>query len=188
LSDRKKGMGASVWFGVVLLAAVGAAVWFRDELRPVWALAQPTVEPVWQHLMTPSLWPNWVAYLVSIPSALAGLFLGWRYLQYRKSSQRLFKELTYLGSVWRWNSPADLPMALKPYCPSCNALLVYEELGGRFGNQPQSVALHCEACQTIPTEQPGTWKYLQARTAREIERLIRTGEWRQHLPEHEDLR
>jgi len=169
---------------VAVVAAAGAAVWFKDELRPVWVLAQQTVEPLGQHLMTPSLWPNWVAYLVCIPSALAVLFLGWRYLQYRKSSGRLFKELTYLGSVWRWNSPADLPKALKPYCPNCNALLVYEELGGRFGSQSQSVALHCETCQTIPTEQPGTWKYLQARTAREIERLIRTGEWRQHVPDH----
>lgn len=176
-------MFVTVLLAVAVVAAAGAAVWFKVELRPAWALAQQTIEPLWQHLMTPSLWPNWVAYLVSIPSTMAVFFLAWRYLQYRKSSSRLFKELNYLGSVWRWNSPSDLPNALQPYCPSCNTLLVYEELGGRFGNQSQSVALHCEACQTIPTEQPGTWKYLQARTAREIERLIRTGEWRQHVPD-----
>lgn len=184
MSDRKKGMFATVLLTVVVVAATGAAVWFKAELRAVWALAQQMVEPLWLHLMTPSLWPNWVAYLVCIPSALAVLFLGWRYLQYRKSSHRLFKELSYLGSVWRWSSLSDLPHALQPYCPSCHGLLVYEELGGRSGSQAQSVTLHCEACQTIPTEQPGTWKYLQARVSREIQRLIRTGEWRQHVPDH----
>lgn len=100
-------------------------------------------------------------------------YLGWR-----------FKELRFLGSVWRGNSLSGLPHALEPYCPTCQDLLVYEELGGRFGSQPQSVALYCENCQTILTEQSRTWKYLQARTAREIERLSRTGEWRQHVPEH----
>jgi len=181
LSDRKKKMGASIWLGAVLLAAVGTAVWFRDELRPTWTLAQQTMEPLWSHLMTPSQWPNWATYLGCLSSVVLVVYLVWRYLDDRKNSHRRFKELQYLGTIWRWKSMSDLPRALRPYCPTCQSLLVYEELGGRFGSQSQSVVLHCEQCQTIPTEQPGTWKYLQARVAREIQRLIRTGEWRQHV-------
>jgi hypothetical protein len=167
-----------------VLVAAGAAVWFRVELGPAWVLTKQTAESLWTHLLAQSLWPNWTAYAVGIPSAVAVVYLGWRYLDNKKNSHRRFKELPYLGSIWRWNSLSDLPNALQPYCPSCQGLLVYEELGGRYGNQAQSVALHCEACQTIPTEQSGTWKYLQARVAREIQRLIRTGEWRQHVPGH----
>jgi len=160
----------------------GAAVWFKDELQPAWMLAQQSAQPLWRHLMTPSQWPNWAAYALSVPSALIVIYLVWRYLDDRKNSHRRFKELQYLGTVWRWKSLSDLPHALRPHCPSCQSLLVYEELGGRFGSQSQSVVLHCEKCQTIPTEEPGTWKYLQSRVSREIQRLIRTGEWRQHVP------
>ncbi|MDR3372006.1 hypothetical protein [Rhodoferax sp.] len=134
--------------------------------------------------MLPSIWPTWAIYLVSMPLTMAFVYLGWRYLHSRKNSYGRFKELPFLGAVWHWNSLSDLPHALKPVCPSCQSLLVYEELGGRFGNQPQSVVLHCEKCESILTEQPGTWKSLQARTAREINRLIHTGEWRQHVPTH----
>ena len=162
----------------------GLTMSFKEMLESAWAATQQTAESLWAHLLAQSLWPNWAAYVVGIPSAMAVAYLIWRYLDDKKNSHRRFKELPFLGSVWRWSSLSDLPHALQPYCPNCQGLLVYEELGGRYGNQAQSVALHCEACQTIPTEQSGTWKYLQARVEREIQRLIRTGEWRQHVPGH----
>jgi hypothetical protein len=168
-------------------AGLGAAVWFRDGLNHAWAPVLQAIAPIWMHLLAQSRWPNWAVYLVTVPSVISVAYLGWRYLHRRKYPHWRFKELRFLGTLWRWNNLSDLPHTLEPYCPTCQGLLVYEELGGRSGSQPQSVALYCENCQMILTEQPGTWKYLQARIAREIERLSRTGEWRQHVPHHQSF-
>jgi hypothetical protein len=59
--------------------------------------------------------------------------------------------------------------------------LVYEDAGGAYSTEPRRTLLHCERCNAVRTRHDGNVDYFKGRVIREIERLIRTDEWRTHV-------
>ncbi len=100
------------------------------------------------------------------------------------------KELTWLdlytedrieSVVWRWHYVGSQIMGTAPYCPSCEAHLVYSEQYDR--GWPRTVnrtEFHCEHCGVVRTSINGDHDYAIAKVEREIDRRIRTGEWKHH--------
>jgi hypothetical protein len=76
------------------------------------------------------------------------------------------------GDIWN----------LVSFCPTCDLQLVYSEgyLGG-YRAAGTTTKLLCENCKTQVMEADGNYKQLEAKVQREIERRIRTGEYRESL-------
>lgn len=183
MADKKDGIGSEFIKGIG--GAVGAAVclWIASWYEPFWKTFSGFMQLGWRKLMAQSQWPNWSAYLVSLLAAISLLRWAFKAWSSRKDSLSRFHQLNSVGSVWRWNVISSHPIALQAYCPECDMRLVYEETGGRFTNEAQTVVLRCEKCDVVRTSEPGDMKYLNNRVSREIDRLIRTGEWRRHVPD-----
>lgn len=183
MADKEEGFGSAFWKGAAGTVGAGIALWLIGWLKPLWSFTQDAFRSLFTHLAAQSQWPNWSAYLVSSLAAMA--FFSWalRYWRNRKDNHNRFNQFSFLGSVWRWNGISSLPYGLRPYCPMCDTMLVYENTGGYYSGEDKRVTLHCERCRTSPVVEPGDMNYLRERVTREIDRLLRTGEWRGHVPE-----
>lgn len=87
--------------------------------------------------------------------------------------------------VWRWRYLASQIIDLYPYCPACDAQLVYEELfdedSMRWQRTVNRTAFHCEHCGDVKTTIEGDRRYVMAKVEREITRRIRTGDWKRQI-------
>lgn len=164
--------------GVLVLNLLGL-------LGQFWTLLGQVNMSISKHLFAQSLWPNWLAYLSSLWPALLLARWALRRWRNRKSSTSRFKKLTLDGVVWRWSGVMMVSHGLKSFCPACDNGLVYEERGvGYLGER--RVRLFCDRCNVSRTDQPGGFADLQNRVDREIDRLIRTGQWRRHVDDAHD--
>ena len=177
------------WFGALAKGALGAAggalaLWLMGLLSPLWSWVQNASGSLWTHLMAQSSWPNWLAYVISLPAAAACLRWALRHWRNRKDSTWRFHQLSFMGVVWRWEPTSGLPDRVRFYCPRCDTRLVYELMAGDLYSGAQArIALHCETCNCERLQMVGNLDYLNARIIREIDRLHRTGEWRRHVPD-----
>jgi hypothetical protein len=105
----------------------------------------------------------------------------------RKDNHNRFTQLNIGGVVlWRWRFISNNPTGLTPYCPTCDSQLVFDiEYSSTYPVTVQSTVLICERCnRNHPVlREDGTYEGIVKRVSREIDRLIRTGEWRRHVPD-----
>ena len=83
--------------------------------------------------------------------------------------------------VWRWRYAANTIVNLHPFCPSCDAELIYEEQRPNprhrlWDDTPIATVLHCETCGVPRGTLQGDYRYACSSVEREIRRRIRTGE------------
>lgn len=87
--------------------------------------------------------------------------------------------------LWRWNNSLGQYVTPHPFCPQCDAALVYEEKFDESGMQwPRSInrtEFYCENCRSVKATIEGDREYAIAKISRERERRIRTGEWKQQI-------
>ena len=183
MSKESGTIGLEFAKGAAAAGGAGLFLWLVGWLKPVWSFAHQAFESLWMHLMAQSQWPNWSAYLVSLLAAISALRWAFKAWSSRKDNHNRFNQFNFLGSGWRWNTISHRPIGLVAYCPDCDIRLVYEETGGRFSDEPKTIALQCEKCDVVRTCELGDLKHLTSRVSREIDRLVRTGQWRQHVPD-----
>lgn len=183
MADEKGGIPSAFWKGAAGAVGAAATVWVAGWFEPFWKYCVGYIAAGWSHLMASSQYPNWSAYLVSLLALISALIWAFMAWSSRKDNQKRFNQFNFLGSGWRWNTISNSPVGLLAYCPECDIRLVYEETGGRFSDEPKTIALHCEKCDAVRTCELGDLEHLNGRVSREIDRLIRTGQWRQHVPE-----
>ena len=159
---------------VVLTVVVGA-------FPSAWTWFKGVVSAVGHHLGMSSGWPNWMSYLLALIAVQNIVSLAMRWSRTRNDAQSQFTEFSFLGGKWRWLLTSGTPSSLLSFCPVCDGQLVYEETGDGYGSR-RVVKLHCERCQAVRVEQGGNLSDLKGRVCREIERQLRTGEWRQSVP------
>lgn len=112
---------------------------------------------------------------------LLSLIIVWRslrpWLKRRKSTHQPrvsdYQTDQFFGAIWRWNYYGSSPRNLAAFCPTCDTQLVY--LIDRFGRD--RLWLTCEHCGTKSAEMEGTVDFFEGKVSRQIERVIRTGEW-----------
>ena len=94
-----------------------------------------------------------------------------------------YTEDRFYGVIWRWsyngiNNPVD-PVS---FCPSCDMQLVVHESHGPYLAAGIVVTyLFCERCEVEKAETEGKYRQLVGRIIREVERKIRSGEYRTFL-------
>lgn len=89
----------------------------------------------------------------------------------------------FFNAVWRWSySGSGLPEDAASFCPNCDMQLVYhEDHGGYRAAGLTNTILFCERCNERITDLEGDYDHLESRVLREIERKVRTNEYKQNL-------
>jgi hypothetical protein len=188
MAAKKDGIGSEFWKGVG--GAFGAAVFLglASLYEPFWKTFSGSMQTGWSHLMASSQYPNWSAYLVSLLAAMSLLRWALSAWRSRTDSTIRFNQFNEGGDVlWSWGSISSHPVGLVPYCPTCSTQLVFRYDDGEglyFGGQ-RHTELICQRCNRhrVVLREPGDYEDLIKRIKREIDRLIRTGEWRRHVPD-----
>lgn len=75
---------------------------------------------------------------------------------------------------WQYGSSGIWDLAA--FCQSCESRLVYSD--GRVGYGRTLTELICEHCSREISETEGDYDYFEAKVKREIDRRIRTGEYK----------
>ncbi|MFA7556416.1 MAG: hypothetical protein WCZ20_01280 [Hydrogenophaga sp.] len=171
-------------------AAVGAAAWFWTELsgwlvsawQTAWRVAWRVASGHFSQSITLSMWQLYLLAILSIASVSSWLL---RLIATRQDNHRRFTQVNLLGALWRWEyDMSGRPHGFRAYCPTCDMRLVYEHAWKPFPYDEQmETRLHCERCSTQWVRHDGKLDYLNERVAREIERLVRNGHWRDHVPQ-----
>jgi hypothetical protein len=125
--------------------------------------------------------PLWLLALLVIPTIAIVVIAVAAFLTpahvpefYSYTEDRLF------NAIWRWQYGSSGIWDLASFCQSCESRLVYSDTRALYG--PTLTKLICEHCSREITETEGDYDYLEARVKREIDRRIRTGEYKRSLP------
>jgi len=176
MSDSKSSpITTRVIAGVLTATIIGAASLIPGALKWVPEIAVL----VWTHLLGTSGLPNWGLYLliaISIPTVTQFVNL------HRKPKGRSvasYNHDTFLDLKWRWSYMSGHPSGAWAFCPQCDTMLVYSEVGSRF-DPDRTTVLTCETCNCDLLHHEGDKDYLVQKIHRKIDRKIRTGEW-QHV-------
>jgi hypothetical protein len=186
MTDKKGGLTSAVLMGAAGTVGTGVVLWLIDWFSPVVGFFVELIRLGWRHAMAQSQWPNWSAYLLSFWAAISALRWAFRAWSSRKDNHNRFTQFNLGGVVlWSWRSISSHPAGLVPYCPACSTQLVYRYDDGSHYADQRHTELICQHCNRdrVVLREPGNYDDLIKRIKREIDRLIRTGQWRQHVPE-----
>lgn len=176
----KKGIVASVVAGVILMVIPkpdtwlnsitewfhGVRTWFSDILLAEYSLTG------WQ----------WLLLLPFISSGVVVL-LSKLFRSQASPEHYKYNEDTIRNAKWRWSWSNGQIRNLESFCPYCDCALVYAESNMRdhlYGNP--YTKLFCESCNDneVASIEGGDRHYAYALIEREIERRVRTNEYKKH--------
>ncbi len=169
----------------VLFSALVPAV--RDWAVTVFAAVWSALSQGWTLIVNSYPVPGWLILVALLLACRAAYGL---YKRAQRPSpitwQNSYIEDRMHSVVWRWRYVGGSIDDLLAFCPQCDAQLVYEERGPDirrrlWDDRPNTTILHCETCSVPRATLEGDHRYAWARVEREIQRRIRTGDWRQQL-------
>lgn len=176
----RNGAIASVIAGVVLLAIPVLREYVFNFFAWIWV----GIVWCWDAFFVSYALPGWV-WLVVIVLAIIGLVNI--YLAIRgESKQPEFKSYVedYIqGAKWRWDWVGNQISNVWCFCPRCDATLVYDDSSRRnYLSDVRKTDFICENCgHTVVTSIAGGDKdYAISAIRREIDRRIRTNEYKKH--------
>ena len=158
----------------VITAAILAAASF---IPGAWAWFVDLLSRFWWHLQRSSEAPNWLLYLLGIFSVfwIIGIVL-----RINTEFSNPYVEDRYFGALWRWQYSNGAPIGIWAFCLRCDTVLVYSFNYGLYGEV--STNLFCETCNSIVLTQPGDKDLLVAKVHRQIDKKLRTREWKRNVP------
>ncbi len=138
---------------------------------------------IWTYeaLLTSYTVPLWVLIIISV-LALTTIIRFLINLQSNTKPEHLsYKEDFIYGANWRWKWTKNEIVNVECYCPKCDSVLVYDESSchTRYTDVAKTDFI-CENCnsQLVTTIHGGNKKYAINAIKREIERRIRTEEYK----------
>jgi len=132
----------------------------------------------WAHLGRASAIPHWALYLLAAAVVFTVVVLVWAAVDAMAPEWKGYVEDDFFGVPWRWRYISNQVYDPWAFCPSCDTQLVYSQTGGRFSPEPRSVTLFCERCRQDRLVHDGDRNYLVAAVKRQIDRNLRTGDWK----------
>lgn len=176
----RNGAVASVIAGIILLAIPVLRGYLISFLSWLWS----GFIWCWESLIASYSLPGW-AWLVIAVFALIGLVNVYLALK-GESEQPEFKayvEDFIHGAKWRWSWDGNQIVNVWCYCPHCDGTLVYDDSSCRnYHFNIQKTDFICENCGHIVVASitGGNQHYATSAIMREIDRRIRTGEYKNH--------
>jgi uncharacterized membrane protein YeaQ/YmgE (transglycosylase-associated protein family) len=158
----------------IIASIIAAIIWsfFPGWSWTLWALSRVLIWriPVWLILLIGSaifLFLVWLNRKVTFPIYVAPEF-------------HAYNQDRFFNAIWRWSySGSGLPRDAASFCPKCDMQLVYHEPQGAYRAAGLiSTVLICERCGEQITNVEGDYNHLERRVLREIERKVRTEEYK----------
>lgn len=169
----------STWLKEIVVSLATAGLIGLFSLIPGgWAWLFGIPGAIWGHLGRSSAMPNWSIYLLGATAVFACGFVIWAAFRAAAPEWKAYVEDNFHGVRWRWRYSSATSPDPWAYCPTCDTMLVYTQQGNRFSPEPTIVTLFCERCDVKHLEHEGDKNYLVAAIRRQIDRNIRTGDWR----------
>ena len=176
----RNGIIASVIAGLILLAVPTLRGYANSFLDWIWV----GVVWCWEALISSYSLPGW-AWLGIFILALFGLINT--YVAARgepaKPDYESYIEDSIYGAKWRWTWVGNTISNVWCYCPRCDATLVYDDSSCRdLYSDCNKTDFICENCghSVVATITGGNKNYAAGAIKREIDRRIRTGEYRRN--------
>lgn len=124
---------------------------------------------------------GWLLALISF-FALIGLGLLLKSIPRKKPEYYGYIEDVIYNTKWRWKWANNQISSLWCYCPHCEATLVYDDSSCRNYLNDNRTNFICERCNDIVTSiSGGNLQYATSAVEREIDRRIRTEEYKRIL-------
>lgn len=130
--------------------------------------------------------PVWLLLIISI-LALISIFKFFIYLQNRSKIEYLkYIEDNIYNAKWKWKWSKGKIVDLQCYCPTCDAVLVYDDTSHTKPTELLKTEFICENCnsQIISTIHGGNKNYAINAVKREIERRVRTQEYKTSIKDN----
>lgn len=174
----RNGTIASVIAGIVLLLIPDARAYVVRFLSWVWS----GLTWCWSGLMSSYSLPGWVLLVVFLFSfiGVVSVFLALRG-EPDKPEHLSYVEDFIHGAKWHWQWLSNQIVNLWCYCPRCEATLVYDDSScHNYLADTKKTDFICENCRhSVVASIPGGNKtYALGAVEREIDRRIRTGEYK----------
>lgn len=130
--------------------------------------------------------PVWLLLIISI-LALISIFKFFIYLQNRSKIEYLkyIEDIIY-SAKWRWKWSKGKIVDLQCYCPTCDSILVYDDTTHMKPTELLKTEFICENCnsQIVSTIHGGNKNYAINAVKREIERRVRTQEYKTSIKDN----
>jgi hypothetical protein len=167
--------GDPVWSKVISWAIIALLV----LLGSYWVGAWPTIEnhfrPLTSYAAGSSSIPNWIILIGAISFLFTvAAITKHLWLRFSPPGWKDYTSDEILGINWRWRWDNNAIAGLIAFCPTCDM-----EVSGYTPEYTEfQTDFYCDRCnrslQTLNMEP----QYIADRVIREIERKVRTGEWR----------
>jgi hypothetical protein len=175
--DKHSSLSSQVIAGLIVAAVLGAISFVPVAFK--WVVEVAT--DFWSHLLGTSEFPNWSLYLLALMSIHTLMYWVARVINPKGPNIAAYNHDTFLGLKWRWSYISGHPTNAWAFCPHCDTMLVYSEVGS-FYDPNRKTVLACETCGRDTLHHKGDKDYLVQKIHRQIDRKIRTGEW-EHIVE-----
>ena len=176
IGSVRNGVIASIIGGIILLVILDSKEYLVRFLSWLWFGALWC----WEALISSYSLPGWVWIIVFL-FVLVGVMAIFQALKslVDKPEYMAYVEDWMFGAKWRWKWMGSQGISeLWCFCPRCEAMLVYQEDWGSGKTD-----FICENCgrSTVATISGGNKDYALGAVKREIDRRIRTGEYKKKL-------
>lgn len=122
---KNSSLSSQVIAGLIVAAVVTAVSFIPGTFK--WAL--DTATDFWSHLFGASALPNWSLYLLALLSL--NTIIYWTALVIKQKGPNIsaYNHDTFLGLKWRWSYISGNPTNAWAFCPHCDTMLVYSNIG-----------------------------------------------------------
>lgn len=174
----RNGAIASTIAGIFLLAIPALRRYFITFFSWLWSGAVWC----WDAIFSYYVLPGWSLLIIFILAAIGLVKLLIFFKGKGEKSDHISYVEDYVFNVkWRWRWVNEQIIDLWCFCPSCDATLVYNDRSSRnLYNPVNKTDFLCENCnhRIITTINGGAMNYAISAVEREIDRRIRTGEYK----------
>ena len=178
----RNGIIASVVSGLLLAAIFSPTFrkWISLFITTTWKLITGT----WDYLLASVAVPRCVLGLLILLS-LVTLFRAVRPLfksqAVAEPTWQSYTQDEFFGMVWRWDNYSRDPInSMRAFCPRCDTMLVYSEHVWS-SDLASSTLFTCDTCGRQIAELEGSMSHVLGKIGRQIERKVRTGEWKRAI-------
>ena len=157
----------------------------RHILLPAWHWVAGIFIAVWSWITSNHLVPGWLLLLLSPCGAwcLFRIFIAFRApARPEEPTWHDFTEFEFLGVLWRWQYDRRGAIhTLVSFClPSNCDMQTYGRPSHHYGAFQERTAYDCDRCGHT-SEIPGSQECVEDKVLREIQRLLRCGDWKKHI-------
>jgi hypothetical protein len=172
----------SVIAGLVVTVIIAAVRPFRNLVVVVAKWFWSALVTIWKHLMATAFIPWWLVYAAVAILLLLVVRAIRAYLtdlaeETAKESPLSYTSDRFHGLVWRWKMDSDFqPYTILTFCPRCDMQL-HPDMPGYSPTQ-----FDCDKCGFTSETIKMTSNELEHWVYREIQRVLRTQEWKERMP------